>query len=68
MPKELEKYRNLVLVHLTYIKEKVDDNSKQLRLINGRLRATENSVYWIKGIGTTLAFIFTTAIGYFFTR
>ena len=66
MDKEVKQYRNLVLVHLDYIKEKVDHNAEQLKAINGRLRTAENSIWWLKGIGSTLAFIFTIAMGYFY--
>ena len=63
MDKEVKQYRNLVLVHLDYIKEKVDHNANQLKAINGRLRTAENNIWWIKGIGSTLAFIFTIVMG-----
>ena len=39
------KYRESILTHLKYIKEKVDINQKHLEKINGRLRDTEKSIY-----------------------
>ena len=38
MNKELKEYRDNVLTHLVYIKEKVDNNYNQLQSINGRVR------------------------------
>ena len=53
-------YRDLVVTHLKYIKEKVDANHKHLEKLNGRVRTNEVSISWIKGIGTTIAFLFGT--------
>ena len=56
-----EEYRTNITLHLTrisgdieHIKEKVNDNNKQLSIINGRLRKAENSITSIKSIGITL--------------
>ena len=49
-----EAYRDEVMTHLSYIKEKVDANHKHLEKINGRLRLAENSITAIKTIGTTV--------------
>ena len=73
MSKELSKYRNNITLHLTrisgdieHIKEKVDSNNEHLKAINGRLRSAENSISWIKGIGSTIAFIISICIGFLF--
>ena len=54
-------YRNNITLHLTrisgdveHIKEKVNDNNKQLSKINGRLRQAENNITSMKSIGFTL--------------
>ena len=73
MSKELSKYRNNITLHLTrisgdieHIKEKVDSNNEHLKAINGRLRSAETSISWIKGIGSTIAFIVSICIGFLF--
>ena len=58
-------YRDLVVTHLKYIKEKVNANHKHLERLNGRVRANEVSISWIKGIGTTIAFLFGTLFAYY---
>ena len=57
----IEQYRNNITIHLTrisgdveHIKEKVNDNNKQLSKINGRLRQAENNITSMKSIGFTL--------------
>tara|TARA_R110002020_G_scaffold104770_2_gene244905 strand:- start:61 stop:270 length:210 start_codon:yes stop_codon:yes gene_type:complete len=50
-------YRDEVMTHLCYIKEKVDANHKHLEKINGRVRKTENSITAIKTIGSTITII-----------
>tara|TARA_R100000781_G_scaffold114977_1_gene88221 strand:+ start:3128 stop:3340 length:213 start_codon:yes stop_codon:yes gene_type:complete len=58
MPKnESDKYRDEVMIHLTYIREKVDANHKHLEKVNGRLSVAENSITAIKTIGTTITVI-----------
>ena len=52
-----DSYRDEVMTHLSYIKEKVDANHSHLEKINGRLRIAENSITAIKTIGTTLTAI-----------
>ena len=54
---ELDKYRDSVMVHLTYIREKVDRNHDHLEKVNGRLGKTENSIIAIKTIGTTITVV-----------
>ena len=57
----IEEYRNNITLHLTrisgdieHIKEKVNDNNRQLGRINGRLRKAENNIIGMKSIGFTL--------------
>lgn len=47
-------YRDDVLTHLKYIKEKVDANFTHLERVNGRLNKAENDITAIKTIGSTL--------------
>jgi len=61
----LDAHRKEVLTHLKYIKERVDINRKYLENINGRLRQTETSIAWMKGIGTTITLALSFIIGYF---
>ncbi len=58
---DIADYRSNITMHLTrmsgdieHIKEKVNDNNKQLLRINGRLRKAENSITSMKSIGFTL--------------
>ena len=73
MSKKLNEYRDNITLHLTrissdieHIKEKVDSNNEHLKNINGRLRKAENSISWIKGIGSTIAFVVSVCIGFLF--
>ena len=75
MAKKLDEYRNNITLHLVnigsdieHIKEKVNANNKHLENINGRLRSAENSISWIKGIGTTIAFVVSACIGFLFKK
>ena len=61
----LKGYRQDILTHLKYIKEKVDSNNKHLRQLNGRVRKTEQSLSWIKGIGGTVTFVISVILAYF---
>tara|TARA_R100000152_G_C6761573_1_gene185722 strand:- start:174 stop:383 length:210 start_codon:yes stop_codon:yes gene_type:complete len=58
-------YRDLVVTHLEYIKEKVEANNNHLEKLNGRVRKNEVSISWIKGIGATIVFLFSTLFAYF---
>ena len=58
-------YRDLVVTHLEYIKEKVDANYNHLEKLNGRVRKNEVSISWLKGIGATIVFLFSTLFAYF---
>ena len=55
MKKNLNEYRDDVLTHLEYIKEKVDANHKHLEKVNGRLNKAENDITAIKTTGITLS-------------
>jgi hypothetical protein len=65
MSNNLDKYRDEVMTHLKYIKEKVDANHKHLLHLNGRVRSTEVAISWIKGIGTTVTFILGSVLAWF---
>ena len=62
--KSINDYRDEVMTHLKYIKEKVDANHRHLENVNGRLRKAENSISWMKGIGTSVTFIIASAIAW----
>tara|TARA_R110002012_G_scaffold320339_1_gene543313 strand:- start:19331 stop:19543 length:213 start_codon:yes stop_codon:yes gene_type:complete len=57
--KNTDNYRDEVMTHLKYIKERVDINSDKLDKVNGRVRKAENNITAIKTTGITLY----TAIG-----
>ena len=63
MSKDISKYRDEVMTHLKYIKEKVNANHSHLSKLNDRVRKTESSISLMKGIGTTVTFI----VGLLFT-
>tara|TARA_R100000808_G_C2098673_1_gene116503 strand:+ start:228 stop:449 length:222 start_codon:yes stop_codon:yes gene_type:complete len=63
MNKKINEYRDEVITHLEYIKEKVDANHNHLERVNGRLRKAENNITAIKTVGTTL----TALVGAFLT-
>ena len=54
MKKNIDKYRDEVMTHLQYIKERVDENHSHLEKVNGRLNKAENSITVIKTTGVTL--------------
>ena len=60
--KNINDYRDGVMTHLMYIKEKVDANHKHLEKVNGRLGKTENNITKIVAIGSTVLSILTIAI------
>ena len=53
-----KKETEIVLAHLEYLRDGMDK-------INGRVRDNEKSISWIKGIGTSITFMFSCVIGYF---
>ena len=54
MKKNVNEYRDEVMTHLEYIKEKVDANYNHLEKVNGRLNKAENDITAIKTTGITL--------------
>ena len=42
---------------IEHIKEKVNDNNKQLRRLNGRVRENEKQISGMKGVGSSIVFI-----------
>ena len=54
MKKNIDKYRDEVMTHLQYIKERVDENHSHLEKVNGRLNKAENNITIIKTTGVTL--------------
>ena len=62
MNKKINEYRDEVLTHLEYIKEKVDANHDHLERVNGRLNKAENDITKVKAIGVTLFSMLTIAI------
>tara|TARA_Y100000004_G_C8650427_1_gene300865 strand:- start:295 stop:495 length:201 start_codon:yes stop_codon:yes gene_type:complete len=59
-------FNDIVLTHLDYIKKAVDENTNQLKIQNGRIRKTENSLSWIKGIGVTVTFVISSIVAFLF--
>ena len=60
--KNINDYRDGVMTHLMYIKEKVDANFEHLEKVNGRLNKAENNIAKLKAIGATLFSILGVAI------
>ena len=54
MKKNVNEYRDEVMTHLEYIKEKVDANYNHLEKVNGRLNKAENNITAIRTTGITL--------------
>ena len=54
MKKNINEYRDEVMTHLQYIKERVDENHSHLEKVNGRLNKAENNITVIKTTGVTL--------------
>ena len=57
-------YREIVMTHLQYIKEKVDANNNHLQILNGRVRRNERMISWIIGLGSGITFIITSFLAY----
>lgn len=55
----------LILAHLEYIKEKVDNNEIKLDRINGRVRKTEKDLAYAKGVGGIFSIIFSALLALF---
>tara|TARA_R100000808_G_scaffold24946_1_gene59728 strand:+ start:8923 stop:9135 length:213 start_codon:yes stop_codon:yes gene_type:complete len=60
--KNTDDYRDAVMTHLMYIKEKVDANFEHLERVNGRLNKAETDIERMKAIGVTLFTMLTIAI------
>ena len=60
--KNINDYRDGVMTHLMYIKEKVDANFEHLEKVNGRLNEAENNITKLKAIGATLFSMLSIAI------
>ena len=60
--KDIKEYRDGVMTHLMYIKEKVDANFEHLERVNGRLNKAENDITRLKAVGITLFTMLTIAI------
>lgn len=54
----ITEHRKDVLVRLEYIKEQIDNNSIKLDRINGRVRKNEQSISFLKGVGSMVTVIF----------
>ncbi len=68
-----DEYRDFVTLNLTkitgnieHIKECQVKIERHLELLNGRVRSNENSISWIKGIGTTITFVISSLIAFLF--
>jgi len=59
-----DEYREAVIVHLQYIKERVDANHEHLLRLNGRVVKNEKAITKIFAIGSTISFIFTLILTY----
>ena len=55
MSNELNRYRDEVMIHLKYIKEKVEANHQHLEKVNGRLSESEHNITAMKTVGTTVS-------------
>ena len=69
---KVEEYRTNITLHLTrmsgdieHIKEKVNDNNKNLLNLNGRVRNNEVAISRIKGIGGTISAVILAILGWF---
>tara|TARA_R100000152_G_scaffold3471_1_gene1182 strand:- start:1012 stop:1224 length:213 start_codon:yes stop_codon:yes gene_type:complete len=60
--KSINEYRDEVMTHLAYIKEKVDANFEHLERVNGRLNKAENDITKLKTVGSTMFSLLTVAI------
>lgn len=59
-------YRDIVITHLKYIREKVAKNEKHLDKLNNRVVETEKDLASLKGITTTAGIIFSAIVAYIF--
>ena len=68
MNKDTWKYREELQTAVKYIKEKVDENHKELKGINGRLRKTEGKVTRLETLGGIVGSVFTGTIAWIFKK
>ena len=61
---ELKEYRDAVMTHLMYIKEKVDSHDARLSDINGKVNKNQNDITRITTIGATFGIIVTFIMSY----
>ena len=57
-------YREIVMTHLQYIKEKVDANYAHLEKLNGRVTKNEKIISWIVGVGGGVSFVLSCILGW----
>ena len=72
---EVNEYRNNlkedmvgIKVSLKYLVESQNRQTAHLESINGRVRSNEKAISAIKGIGSTVALVFTSLIGFLFKK
>jgi Mg2+ and Co2+ transporter CorA len=62
--KDVKQYRDAVMTHLMYIKEKVDSHDARLSDINGKVSKNENAITRITTIGATFGLLATFIMSY----
>jgi predicted DNA-binding protein with PD1-like motif len=62
---ERDNFKEEIMTHLIYIKERVDDNHNWLKKLNGRVRKNEIALSWMKGIGATVTLAISIILTYF---
>ena len=72
---EVNEYRNGlkedmvgIKVSLKYLVESQNRQTAHLEAINGRVRSNEKAISAIKGVGSTVALVFTSLIGFLFKK
>ena len=73
--KSAQKHREFVTLTLTeikfdieHIKEKLDGTEKRLSMYGDRIGKTENAISLVKGVGSSIAVLFSVCFGYFFNK
>ena len=62
--KDVKEYRDAVMTHLMYIKEKVDSHDTRLADINGKVNKNKNDITRITTIGATFGGLATLVMSY----
>ena len=62
--KDVKEYRDAVMTHLMYIKEKVDSHDTRLADINGKVNKNKNDITRITTIGATFGVLATFIMSY----